>query len=55
MQKVNCGAAQWGDGIQADLIEGVNFSGRFAANSIGGVDIFGKRRFPRCGYSFSKS
>ena len=41
MQKVNpAGAAQWGDGIQVDLTEGVNFSGRFAANSIGGVDIF---------------
>ena len=41
MQKVNpAGDAQWGDGIQVDLTEGVNFSGRFAANSIGGVDIF---------------
>ena len=41
MQKVNpAGDAQWGDGIQIDLTEGVNFSGRFAANSIGGVDIF---------------
>ena len=41
MQKVNTtGDTQWGDGIQIDLTEGVNFSGRFAANSIGGVDIF---------------
>ena len=41
MQKVNQqGEAQWADGIQIDLTEGVNFSGRFASNSIGGVDIF---------------
>ena len=41
MQKVNQqGEAQWADGIQIDLTEGVNFSGRFAANSIGGVHVF---------------
>ena len=41
IQKVNQqGEVQWADGIQVDLTEGVNFSGRFAANSIGGVHVF---------------
>ena len=41
MQKINAtGALQWNDGVQVDLTEGVNFSGRFSANSVGGFDIF---------------
>ena len=41
MQKINeDGTVQWGDGIQVDLTDGVNFSGRFSANNIGGFDIF---------------
>ena len=41
MQKINAtGALEWNDGVQVDLTEGVNFSGRFSANSVGGFDIF---------------
>ena len=41
MQKINVtGALEWNDGVQVDLTEGVNFSGRFSANSVGGFDIF---------------
>ena len=41
MQKISSeGDVQWSDGIQIDLTEGVNFSGRFSANNIGGFDIF---------------
>ena len=41
MQKVDSnGDALWAGGVQVDLTEGVNFSGRFSANNSGGFNIF---------------
>ena len=44
MQKINSfGDALWADGVQVDPADGVNFSGRFASNNLGGFDIFWER------------
>ena len=41
MQKIdNNGDVLWADGVQVDPTDGINFSGRFASNNIGGFDIF---------------
>ena len=34
------GDALWPEGVQVDVSEGVNFSGRFSANNVGGFNIF---------------
>ena len=44
LQKIDPnGDQQWGDGIQVDPEDGVNFSGRFAADADGGVNVFWER------------
>jgi len=41
MQKISTnGDALWSEGVQVDVSEGVNFSGRFSANNAGGFNIF---------------
>ena len=41
MQKISTtGDVLWSDGVQVDVSEGVNFSGRYAANNAGGFNIF---------------
>ena len=44
LQKIDVnGERQWGDGIQVDPLDGVNFSGRFSADNNGGVNVFWER------------
>ena len=41
MQKISTtGDFLWSDGVQVDVSEGVNFSGRYSANNAGGFNIF---------------
>ena len=41
LQKIDVnGERQWGDGIQVDPSDGVNFGGRFSADNNGGVNVF---------------